>query len=435
MNRNTRVVVGLCGFSCSVAWALGSQSMHCAAIREGTETAVETPSDLPVGAVNPSVAVESPYGPLNEELFVAQLEAMGEIQDPVPPEALAPLAPEVYKLFAAMLASLEEGASAGVPSALFPSSAGEQASRPLQSFETDRGLVYVVDWGHGVVHFLAFVPDQPGDWLKNLDDLALHLAITREGLEVRQVDPERLAQFVGAGERSAASRGIASAQERQAPEHGEDLLNAQLGLLSEAGSISPESLKESAPAVYELLREPMIEPLMAGAQTSELRPAAPAAPRPEGVQTKSTPTLGTLWTNRGVLSIVDGGDGVLRLVAFALDPHDPTLANAGPAFQAVITDQDVEVVDMDTSRLAQFVGWREGHELAELSDDTGGGSRALPDLPPEDEGAGGETTNVALDCNWTSNRVCCVVATETKICVACGTLAPITADMVCLNLK
>lgn len=432
MTTLSKSLILLCSLAGSVACAQSKPAPERLAAPQGANA---TASDPAASSDDVPALDETVLGLLDERVFVAQLEALGATPEPVATDELIESAPEVYKLFAAMTAHFAEGAPECEISPSFETSANDGKFLSLQSVETNKGLVYVVDWGKGTVHVLAFVTDQQGERLTDLDGLALNIAITEDGFETHYIDQDLLARFVGQADQSAASLDLDAARQRNVQVFDDEAVDAELRMLSQAEAVSPDSLRQSAPAVYELLREPMLVPLMAGVKGAELPSGAGAAPIRAALTADAGPSLGTVWTNGGVLSVVDRGTGVVNLLAFALDRQGPTLPSTGAVFNLAVSDQGLEIVAMDQDRLRHFVWSSESGTTTELGDLEPGG-RAMSEVGEyEDADPDDETSDVTLDCHWANQMVCCAIATETKFCVARARLAPIHIDIACVDLK
>lgn len=160
----------------------------------------------------------------------------------------------------------------------------------------------------------------------------------------------------------------------------------------------------------------------------EAKIAADAEGRLSPFEVLGCPTGGSLNIvpmSGGMLGTLDKGDGVVHVLAYAIGGESlgPEQTD-GLALSAVITEDGVEILWIDLPRLAQFVAAEQSDSLtAELE------QRAPPPV------ADTTTTMTAdLDCFWTSERVCCAVATEAKFCVCCASLIPVRVGCSCVPL-
>ncbi|MEE9178221.1 MAG: hypothetical protein V3U46_07300 [Acidimicrobiia bacterium] len=198
-------------------------------------------------------------------------------------------------------------------------------------------------------------------------------------------------------------------QDRLGVESGLDLLVQELDTLP--GDATVQLTEDAYPEVYRFFQGRI-------------------AAKDEGARSPSKVTgccaggsLRTVPTTGGVLEILDQGDGVIHVLAFAIDPKNPDLGNTdGLALSAIITEDGVAVVSMDMDRLSRFIG---GNQSG-----TAEGNGGVAGV----EEGGGDTnkaSGVGLDCNWTNERVCCAVATESRFCVCCASLSPIGVGCAC----
>ena len=180
--------------------------------------------------------------------------------------------------------------------------------------------------------------------------------------------------------------------------------------------VTMQLTEQKYPEVYDFFRERIAAKEQAAVSTSRAAGCCGAGSSVRAVQTTG-----------GVLSILDRGDGVVHVLAFVIDDENPDLGNMdGLALSAIITEDGVEILSMDMDRLARFIGGKRGGAVDADS--------AVASIEEEADGGGSETLDVAIDCNWTSARVCCAVATDSRFCVCCASLNPINVGCGCMPL-
>lgn len=188
-------------------------------------------------------------------------------------------------------------------------------------------------------------------------------------------------------------------------ESNHDLLEQELATLPDG--VAVQLTEQAYPEVYEFFRG-----RIAAKEAMTRSPSKTAGCCDAGSSVRVVQTTG------GVLGILENGDGVVHVLAFVIDGQNPDLGDTnGLALSAIITEDGVEIVSMDMDRLPLFVG----SEVASVKQD-------------EDD-VGGETLDVAIDCSWTSARVCCAVATDSRFCVCCASLSPLGVGCACTPLQ
>ena len=215
-----------------------------------------------------------------------------------------------------------------------------------------------------------------------------------------------------------------------------DPLAEELATLPEGATV--QLTEQQAPEIFQAFRERIAA---AGKEQPGQSPSE-VARRGGGVSMGSVETIG------GTLAIFDRGDGVVRLLAVAVNHENPDLnkGDQGLAFSAVITANGVEVSSVDTDRLARFVGVGK-EQSGTLGDDgrvvnvdrelvsVGDSPNATVQGGATDGGAD-QTASVALQCgSFTSAGVCCTVATETKVCFCCASVSPLAIGCACMPLQ
>lgn len=272
-------------------------------------------------------------------------------------------------------AAVTEAEAAEISQALLGHSTGTQ--RPtkqepsIQTVERPGGTLAILDRGDGVVHVVAFALDRENPDPGATDQgVAFHAVITKDGVNVKSVDTGPLARLVGADE----------------------LQGEMVGAIGELPVQEPAIMFEGAP--------------VSGAEAAEISQAL--REHLAGVQrpAKKEPFIKTVEMPGGNLAILDRGDGVIQLVAFAFNRENPNLqsGDAGVAFSAVITKEGVEVPSVDAHLLPYFIG----ENLAE--------HRAV-----ESQGGVAVSPNESVlgPCNMVPGGACCVVLTNTALCYCC----------------
>lgn len=191
-----------------------------------------------------------------------------------------------------------------------------------------------------------------------------------------------------------------------------DLVVQELETLPDDATV--QLTEDLYPEVYRFFRGRIAAKHQAGSSPSKTPGCCGA-----GGSLRAVPTTG------GILGVLDRGDGVVHVLLYAINKEDPDLGDTdGLALSAIITDDGVEVLWMDMDRLARFIG-------GESDVVTPDGGAASVDEGDDDVG---ETQEVALDCHWGEQGVCCAVVTETRFCVCCATLIPIKVGCDCTTL-
>lgn len=75
----------------------------------------------------------------------------------------------------------------------------------VQTVETAGGTLTIVEKGDGVIHIVAFTINRENPNLEDAQGFAFSAAISREGVDVSNVDREHLARLVGEGQGGIAS--------------------------------------------------------------------------------------------------------------------------------------------------------------------------------------------------------------------------------------
>ncbi len=135
-----------------------------------------------------------------------------------------------------------------------------------------------------------------------------------------------------------------AAESRNANESTHGLLVQELETLPDAVTI--QLTEEAYPEVYRFFRGRIAAKDKATVPSPKTAGCCGA-----GASLRAVPTTG------GILGILDKGDGVVHVLAYAIDHKDPDLTETdGLALSAIITRDGVEVLSMDMDRLSRFVG-------------------------------------------------------------------------------
>ncbi len=254
--------------------------------------------------------------------------------------SLKEVAREISEHFESMIVPMKEGSFSA-------SSVSSMKGRDIVSVvPTTGGVLAVMDLGDGAVHLFAIVNDPTID---DTADFALHVAITGQGPEVRFIDEDLLARFVGM-KRQNAELGVVNAPvDRGVQKLDKELLTEQLFALGD-GKIEGapfELLQEAAPEVYKFVRS------MESSMGDE-----PLSTRVTSQLTDSSTEQGYLDVvpmRGGVLSVIDRGDGAVHLIVNAIDHETLNADEGGFALNLAITQDGVEIIQLDDDLLTQFV--------------------------------------------------------------------------------
>ena len=138
-----------------------------------------------------------------------------------------------------------------------------------------------------------------------------------------------------------------------------------------------------------------------------------------------SPSLRSVETKGGTLAVLEK-DGVVRLLAVAINHENPDSTSQGLAFSATITKDGVTISSVDKDFLARFVS----KEQTGITADAGGVAAVtapVPVPPPADP-------LVHVDCVKTPGGTTCLVVTETHFCICTVTGTPAVAACTCVPL-